>query len=108
MSDAMNQSVPPPTAARTDAMTLSRRVRYYLETAGFFVVIGFFRLFGLDTASAIGGWIGRTLVAPSPMSRLATKNLGRAFPEKSPDEIAGIVRAMWDNLGRVMAEYAHL
>jgi KDO2-lipid IV(A) lauroyltransferase len=108
MSDAMNQSVPPPAAARTDAMPFSRRVRYYLETAGFFVVIGFFRLFGIDRASAIGGWIGRTLVAPSPMSRLAAKNLKAAFPEKSPDEIAGIVRAMWDNLGRVMAEYAHL
>lgn len=104
----MNQSVPPPVAARADTMTLSRRLRYYLETAGFFIVIGFFRLFGIDRASAIGGWIGRTLVAPSPMSRLATKNLKAAFPEKSPDEIAGIVRAMWDNLGRVMAEYAHL
>jgi KDO2-lipid IV(A) lauroyltransferase len=31
-----------------------------------------------------------------------------AFPEKSDQEIAAILDAMWDNLGRVMAEYAHL
>lgn len=105
----MNQNVPPQAApSRTSAMPFGRRLRYYLEAAGFFTVIGFFRLFGIDTASAIGGWIGRNLVAPTPMSRLAVKNLKAAFPEKSPAEINSIVRAMWDNLGRVMAEYAHL
>jgi KDO2-lipid IV(A) lauroyltransferase len=109
MSEEMNQNVPPQAAtSRADSMKLSRRLRYYLETAGFFAVIGFFRLFGIDTASAIGGWIGRNLITPTPLSRLATKNLKSAFPDKSPAEIAVIVRAMWDNLGRVMAEYAHL
>ena len=106
----MNQNVPPQAATpRADAMPLARRLRYYLETAGFFTVIGFFRLFGIDTR------IGhrrldrpQLLIAPTPLSRLAAKNLKAAFPEKSPAEITAIVRAMWDNLGRVMAEYAHL
>ena len=76
MTEEMNQNVPPQAASpRTDAMPFTRRLRYYLETAGFFIVIGFFRLFGIDTASAIGGWIGRTLVARTPLSRLAVKNL---------------------------------
>jgi KDO2-lipid IV(A) lauroyltransferase len=104
----MNQSVPAPSPSRAEPMPLSRRLRHYLEAAGFFIVIGFFRLFSIDRASAIGGWIGRTLVAPTPMSRLALANLTTAFPEKSPAEIKAIVRSMWDNLGRVMAEYAHL
>ena len=109
MSEEMNQTVPPPPSSRaTGALPFAKRLRYYLETAGFFTVIGFFRLFGLDRASDIGGWIGRNIVAPTPMSNLATKNLKAAFPEKSPEEIAAIVLAMWDNLGRVMAEYAHL
>jgi len=34
--------------------------------------------------------------------------LTAAFPEKSAAEIGAIVRGMWDNLGRVLAEYAHL
>jgi len=106
----MNESAPPPQVAARDepALPFFKRLRYYLEAAGFFTVIGFFKLFGLDRASAIGGWIGRTLVAPTPMSRLAIENLSAAYPEKSPAEIKAIVRAMWENLGRVLGEYAHL
>src|SRR5215467_6414246 len=106
----MNESAPPPQVAARDepALPFFKRLRYYLEAAGFFTVIGFFKLFGLDRASAVGGWIGRTLVAPTPMSRLAIENLTAAYPDKSPSEIKAVVRAMWDNLGRVMGEYAHL
>ncbi len=84
-----------------------RRLRYALETAGFFLLMGFFQLFGVDRASAIGGWIGRVLVSPF-MSRRANANIALAFPDKPPAERAAILSAMWDNLGRVMAEYAHL
>jgi KDO2-lipid IV(A) lauroyltransferase len=38
----------------------------------------------------------------------ARVNLRAAYPEKSPAEIETIVRAMCDNLGRTVAEYAHL
>ena len=89
-------------------LSLSQRLRYGLETAGFFILIGFFKLFGIETASAIGGWIGRNLLAPTAMSKPAYANLRAAFPEKSLDEIEHIVVGMWDNLGRVVAEYAHL
>src|SRR5581483_2760337 len=35
-------------------------------------------------------------------------NLTAAFPEKSPEEIDAILDGVWDNLGRVGAEFAHL
>ncbi|MSP94178.1 MAG: lauroyl acyltransferase [Alphaproteobacteria bacterium] len=97
-----------PPAPKIEAMPLGRKLRYWLETAGFFLIIGFFRLFSIDRASAIGGWIGRKLVAPTGLSRRAVENLTAAFPEKSEAEIAAILDGMWDNLGRVMGEYAHL
>lgn len=87
---------------------LPRKLRYLLEAAGFFTLIGFFRLFGLDRASAVGGWIGRKLVARTKLSNLARENLREAFPEKTDAEIETIISGMWDNLGRVMAEYAYL
>jgi KDO2-lipid IV(A) lauroyltransferase len=71
-------------------------------------MIGEFRIHGVDGASAAGGWIGRNLIAPTGMSKLARENLRRAFPEKSDGEIARIIRGMWDNLGRTVGEYAHL
>jgi len=93
--------------ADTRTLPLSRRIRYWIETTAFFAVVGFFRLFQIDRASAIGGWIGRRLVARSFLSRRALRNLRLSYPEKSDLEIDLIVNEMWDNLGRVMAEYAH-
>jgi KDO2-lipid IV(A) lauroyltransferase len=40
--------------------------------------------------------------------RIARANLVAAFPEKSSGEIERILAGMWNNLGRVCAEYAHL
>jgi KDO2-lipid IV(A) lauroyltransferase len=40
--------------------------------------------------------------------RIARANLTAAFPEKSPEEIETIIAGVWDNLGRVGAEFAHL
>jgi KDO2-lipid IV(A) lauroyltransferase len=43
-----------------------------------------------------------------PEHRTGRANLKAAFPDKSPAEIETILRGVWDNLGRVAAEYAHL
>ena len=40
--------------------------------------------------------------------RLGRKNLRAAYPEKSDAEIETILGGVWDNLGRVAAEFAHL
>jgi Kdo2-lipid IVA lauroyltransferase/acyltransferase len=89
-------------------LSLSQRLRYRIETLGFFIAIGFFKLFPLDAASAIGGWIGRTLISPMRVSERARTNLRNAYPGIADAEVTRIVRAMWDNLGRVLAEYGHL
>ena len=83
-------------------------LRYRGEALVFFAFIGFFRLFPLDIASAIGGWIGRVLLYRVGNTNRARINLKNAYPEKSSDEIEAIIVEMWDNLGRVAAEYAHL
>src|SRR6185437_8666037 len=94
--------------AELEQLSFLRRLRYRIEAAAFFAVIGFFRLFGIDRASNIGGWIGRNLVGLTFLSRRPLRNLQIAYPEKTESEIAAILNSMWDNLGRVMAEYAHL
>ena len=40
--------------------------------------------------------------------RIGRVNLRAAFPEKSDDEIERILMGVWDNLGRVAAEFAHI
>src|SRR5215510_2891616 len=43
-----------------------------------------------------------------PKHKVGRANLMAAFPEKSPEEIEAILAGVWDNLGRVSAEIAHL
>lgn len=71
-------------------------------------VFVFFRLLPLDAASALGGWIGRNFGPLLGVHHTARRNIARAFPEKSEEEREEILRGMWDNLGRVGAEYPHM
>ncbi|HEY4115242.1 MAG TPA: lysophospholipid acyltransferase family protein [Rhizomicrobium sp.] len=89
-------------------MPLALKLRYLGEAAVFFSFIGFFRLFGLDTASAIGGAFGRHVLYRTSITDRARANLRAAYPDKTEAEIESIIREMWDNLGRTVAEYAHL
>src|SRR5438874_4557716 len=43
-----------------------------------------------------------------PAHHVGRANLAAAFPEKAPAEIEKILLGVWDNLGRVAAEFAHL
>lgn len=90
------------------SLTLAGKLRYGAEAALFFAFMGLFRVLGVDAASALGGWIGRHVFSRLPPDRVARANLAAAFPEKSTTERDAIRMAMWDNLGRVVAEYAHL
>ncbi len=83
-------------------------LRYLGEAAAFFTFIGFFKLLGLDGASAVGGFIGRQIFYRVSVINRARENLKAAYPEKSVAELEQIVRDMCDNLGRTVAEYAHL
>src|ERR1700680_1366162 len=54
---------------------------------------------------------GRITRLIGPMLReqgIGRANLTSAFPEKSPEEIETILAGVWDNLGRIGAEFAHL
>lgn len=62
----------------------------------------------LDRASAFGGWIGRNTGPFLRRSQRAEKNLEMVFPELDKKQIRLLVKDMWDNLGRVFAEYPHL
>jgi KDO2-lipid IV(A) lauroyltransferase len=53
-------------------------------------------------------WVTRTFGPWLNEHRLGRENLAAAFPEKSAAEIESILAGVWDNLGRVAAEFAHL
>jgi len=87
---------------------VQQRAAHLAEAAGLLVVMAMFACLPLDWASTLGGLIGRTAGPRIGVSRRALRNLRRAMPENSDAENRRILRGMWDNLGRVIAEYPHL
>src|SRR6202007_2988556 len=85
----------------------SHRLIHRLQAWGAAIWFGAVGLLPLDCASALGGVIGRRIGPFLGVSKGARRNIKRAFPELSDSEIARVVAGMWDNLGRVAAEYPH-
>ena len=96
--------------ARSATTKHSRRppLGYRLEAWGAALFVAGFGLLPIDCASALGGALGRAIGPHLGLSNVARCNLRRAFPALDEAGLARIVRGMWDNLGRVAAEYPHL
>ncbi len=63
---------------------------------------------GPARASDLGGRLARALGPMLPVSRIAEANLAAALPELDEAARARIVRGVWENLGRTVAEFPHL
>lgn len=85
-----------------------KKIRYMAEAVIVWIAFLIFRMMSPERASDCGGWIGRTIGPHLGASRKAITNLQNAFPDMPYDEVQKIVVEMWDNLGRVMAEYPHM
>ena len=84
------------------------RLADYLEAWAAALLFGVLKFLPLDTASTLGGTLARIIGPFFGVSKLARRNISRAFPGLSENEIGRVVAGMWDNLGRVAAEYPHL
>lgn len=78
-----------------------------LEAAPIWAALGLFKVLPRRAAAAFGAAIARAIGPLLPMTRAARRNLELCFPEKSAAERAALVRAMWDNLGRIAGEFTH-
>jgi len=94
---------------------VARRVRALLSRLWETVVVGMLRglvwwsrLFPVSWSSTIISAFARWLGPYFVVSATARRNLRAAFPDKSKAEINAILVGVWDNLGRMAAEFAHL
>jgi KDO2-lipid IV(A) lauroyltransferase len=79
-------------------------LRYRLEYGLLLLLVGLVRLMPIDTAASVSGRAWGIVAPRLKRHKRALDNLAIAFPEKSAAERESIARAMWENLGRVMAE----
>ncbi len=67
-----------------------------------------FKALPLDIASNLGGGLARRLGMLLGVNKVARRNLSYAFPEMEKDQMDIILKGMWDNLGRIVAELPHV
>jgi len=85
-----------------------KRLRYRIEALALRAAFALLGWLPVDAASNLGGFLGRNIGPRLRVSARARRNLRLVFPEKSAAEMERIVAGMWDNLGRVAAEYPHI
>ena len=66
------------------------------------------RYFNADKTANVFSRLTRLIGPALREQRIGRANLTAAFPEKSPEEIEKILAGVWDNIGRVGAEFAHI
>ena len=95
-------------AGRRYDAPFARRLRHAGEYAIVRGLLAMFAGMSLDRASALGGALGRRVGPRLGITARARANLERAFPERDAAAREAIVAGMWENLGRVVAEFPHL
>lgn len=85
-----------------------KNIRYGIEAFVLIIFYGLCDILPVAMASNLGGWLGRTVGPRLAASRKARNHIHESLPEITDSEIERHVAGMWDNLGRVIAEYPHL
>ena len=96
---------------RTLAYRLQRHAKTGIDAALGSLAVAMLRMIRATNRKRMADFAGgfmRTLGPRLKEHGIGRDNLAAAFPEKSPAEIEAILRGVWDNLGRVAAEFAHI
>jgi len=88
--------------------SLSQKIAWRLEAFAYDLFTAALRSLPVDTASAFGGWLLRTIGPLNSAHRTARINLKLAFPEKPDAEIDDLLVRQWDETGRTFAEFVLL
>jgi KDO2-lipid IV(A) lauroyltransferase len=85
-----------------------KQLLFRLEAGLLWGLVRLLRLLSPVASSNLGAIVARTIGPILPVSRIADANLRLALPELDANARRRLVRGVWDNLGRVMAELPHL
>ncbi|OIN87967.1 MAG: hypothetical protein AUJ12_00065 [Alphaproteobacteria bacterium CG1_02_46_17] len=84
-----------------------KKIRYLFEAALVRTLIALFGRLPPLTASNLGGMIGRTIGPLLSSNRKATRHIQDSL-HTDAQTTRKIIKDMWENIGRVFAEYPHL
>ena len=80
-------------------------IKYFFQFLFIIFMFFLFKLLGLNISSALGGKLFEIIGPLFRSKKLIHSNLKKAFPNINLDSLHKITQLMWNNYGRVFAEY---
>ncbi len=80
-------------------------IRYFFEYIFIIILFGLMRLLGYKISSEIGCFLGKTFGPFLRSKKIIKNNLIKFDNSLSPEKIKNISKEMWENYGRILAEY---
>ncbi len=80
-------------------------IRYFLEYIFIIILFCLMKLLGYKIASEIGCFLGKTLGPLFRSKKIIKNNLIKFDNSLTPENIKRISKEMWENYGRILAEY---
>ena len=80
-------------------------IKYFFQFVIIIIMFSIFKLLGLKTSSALSGKLFEKIGPLFRSKKLIHSNLKKAFPNINLENLDKITTLMWNNYGRVFAEY---
>ena len=84
------------------------KLKYLIQFILIILFLFIFRILGLKAASSIGGKIFQIIGPIFRSKKLIQSNIKKVFPEIESTQLNKITSSMWNNYGRVFAEYVFM
>ena len=81
------------------------KIKYFLQFLIIITLFALFKILGIKISSYISGKLFELIGPFFRSKKIIDENIKRAFPKIEHDEITKIKSSMWNNYGRVFAEY---
>ena len=80
-------------------------IKYFIQFILIIILFSFFKILRLKLSSALGGKLFELIGPIFRSKKLVHSNIKNAFPNISSENINRISKQMWNNYGRIFAEY---
>ena len=82
-----------------------KKIKYFTQFSLIILSFIVFKILGIKFSSFLSGKIFEIIGPFFRSKKIIDTNIKKAFPNKSPEEIEKISKSMWNNYGRIFAEY---
>ena len=84
------------------------KIKYFFQFIFVIVMFLIFKILGIKLGSLLGGKLFQIIGPIFRSKKLIIENIRRALPNISKNELISIYNSMWENYGRVFAEYVFM